>query len=87
MMLTQETALRGCLYFCFFLLYNLNMSDIKALFFDIDHTLFSHSQNCVPPALWKTLEELKGKGMKLFIATGRQYEDMKKEAACKLVFV
>lgn len=53
------------------------MSDIKALFFDIDHTLFSHSQNCVPPAVWKTLVELKEKGMKLFIATGRQYEDMK----------
>lgn len=76
-MLIHGTALRGCLYFCIFLLYNLNMSDIKALFFDIDHTLFSHSQNCVPPAVWKTLVELKEKGMKLFIATGRQYEDMK----------
>lgn len=54
------------------------MPEIKALFFDIDHTLFSHSQNCVPPSLWKTLGELKEKGMKLFIATGRQYADMKR---------
>ena len=52
------------------------MTDYKAVFFDIDHTLFSHSQHRIPESTWQALRELRRKGIMLFIATGRQYGEM-----------
>lgn len=49
---------------------------IRAAFFDIDHTLFSHSQKRIPQSTWEALEKLKEKGLRLYIATGRQYHEM-----------
>lgn len=44
---------------------------IKAVFFDIDGTLFSHRLWQVPPSAAKALHALKDKGIRLFIASGR----------------
>lgn len=44
---------------------------IKAIFFDIDGTLISHATHTVPQSAKDSLEELRQKGIKLFIATGR----------------
>ena len=45
---------------------------IKAVFFDIDGTLVSFKTHEVPPSTVAALEALRGKGVKVFIATGRQ---------------
>lgn len=43
----------------------------KAIFFDIDGTLVSFATHRVSPAVLDALHQLRGKGIKLFIATGR----------------
>ncbi|MEG0591782.1 MAG: Cof-type HAD-IIB family hydrolase [Coprobacillus sp.] len=50
---------------------------IKAIFFDIDGTLLSHSSRSVPDSTKKALKELKEKGIYTFIATGRHISEMK----------
>lgn len=45
---------------------------IKAVFFDIDGTLVSFKTHRVPDSTVKSLELLRAKGVKVFIATGRQ---------------
>lgn len=47
---------------------------IKAVFFDIDGTLVSFKTHRISPALLDGLHRLQDKGVKLFIATGRQQE-------------
>lgn len=49
---------------------------IRAIFFDIDGTLFSHRTKRVPPSAWNALERLHGKGVKLFLSTGRHIKEM-----------
>lgn len=49
---------------------------IKAVFFDIDGTLFSHKTMEIPSSTKKALEELRNKGVKKFIATGRHFVEM-----------
>ncbi len=44
---------------------------IKAIFFDIDGTLVSFKTHSVPENVFKALETLQKKGIRLFIATGR----------------
>lgn len=44
---------------------------IKAIFFDIDGTLFSHRFWRIPPSALDALHTLKEKGIRLFIASGR----------------
>lgn len=46
-------------------------STIKAIFFDIDHTLYSHSAKRIPASTWDALKALREKGIMLFIASGR----------------
>lgn len=46
---------------------------IKAIFFDIDGTLFSHKTKCIPKDTLETLTSLHNKGVKLFVSTGRHY--------------
>lgn len=50
---------------------------IKAIFFDIDGTLFSHKTMEIPFSTKKALKELRDKGIKIFIATGRHFVEMK----------
>lgn len=44
---------------------------IKAAFFDIDGTLIPHGQDQMPESTLKALKQMKQKGIKVFIATGR----------------
>ena len=44
---------------------------IKAIFFDIDGTLLSFKTHCVSPSTVDAMAQLRKKGIKLFIATGR----------------
>jgi Cof subfamily protein (haloacid dehalogenase superfamily) len=44
---------------------------IKAAFFDIDRTLLSHATNSVPASAKYALEELRRRGVLVFVATGR----------------
>ena len=44
---------------------------VKAIFFDIDGTLLSMKTHRVPDSARRALEELRRKGIKLFLATGR----------------
>ena len=50
---------------------------IKAVFFDIDGTILSHSTKQVPPSTKKSLQLLKEQGILTFIATGRHISEMK----------
>lgn len=47
---------------------------IKAVFFDIDGTLVSFKTHQVPFSTFRSIEALKAKNIKVFIATGRQFE-------------
>lgn len=49
---------------------------IKAIFFDIDGTLFSHNLNKIPDSTLNCLKFLKSKGIKTIIATGRHKIDL-----------
>lgn len=50
---------------------------IKAVFFDIDGTLFSHKSMEVPESTREALKLLRRNGVKSFIATGRCWDEMK----------
>lgn len=52
---------------------NLN---IKAIFFDIDGTLFSLKTKSIPESTQKALKELRKKGIKVIVATGRSINDL-----------
>lgn len=45
--------------------------DIKAVFSDIDGTLFSHRSNCVPLSAVHAVEDLQKQGIKFFLCSGR----------------
>lgn len=44
---------------------------VKAAFFDIDGTLYSHRTNSIPPSALAALEQLHRRGVRIFLATGR----------------
>ena len=46
---------------------------IKAAFFDVDGTLFSHSMKKFPESTKEALRLLRKKGIKIFLSTGRSY--------------
>ena len=50
---------------------------IKAIFFDIDGTLFSHTTHSIPHSTDLALKKLKEKGILIFIATGRHKSELK----------
>ena len=50
---------------------------IKAIFFDIDGTLFSHTTKGIPESTKKALWLLREKGIRLLTATGRHIMDIK----------
>jgi len=43
----------------------------KAVFFDFDHTLYSHQTMCVPQSAKDAIRILQGKGIRCVLATGR----------------
>lgn len=49
---------------------------IKALFFDIDGTLVSFATHAIPSSTREALEQLRQRGVKLFIASGRHPTDI-----------
>lgn len=49
---------------------------IKAVFFDIDGTLISFRNHLVPASTLLALNALREKGIKIFIATGRAYNNL-----------
>lgn len=51
---------------------------IKAAFFDIDGTLFSHTIHAIPESTRRTVTLLREKGIKVFIATGRSLKETKR---------
>lgn len=59
---------------------------IKAAFFDVDGTLFSHTTHTIPESARKVVQLLREKGIKVFLATGRGIEIIKKVSWGDLVF-
>lgn len=59
---------------------------IKAAFFDVDGTIYSHESKCVPESTLKALEELRKKGIKIFLATGRHFSEIDEFPVGKLYF-
>lgn len=51
---------------------------VNAIFFDVDGTLLSHRTKCIPEKTMETLTELRKRGIKLFISTGRHYLELLK---------
>ena len=51
---------------------------IKVCFFDIDGTLLSHKTGQVPASTTRALRQLREKGIKTVISTGRSLEEMVK---------
>ena len=51
---------------------------IKAAFFDVDGTLFSHETKCVPESTRQALQQLRKKGIACIMATGRQMSELAK---------
>ena len=49
---------------------------IRAVFFDIDGTLLSHSTNSVPEKTMRALHALREQGIKVIICTGRHAMEM-----------
>lgn len=54
------------------------MSKIKALFTDVDGTLFSHKTRRFPSSTLEAIKIIRKKGVKVFIASGRNYYLIKK---------
>ena len=44
---------------------------IRAVFFDVDCTLYSHQLNCIPSSAVQAIEKLKENNILVFLATGR----------------
>ena len=49
---------------------------VKAIFFDIDGTLVSFKTHRLPESTVWALDRLREKGVRLFIASGRQYQSI-----------
>lgn len=52
------------------------MTQIKALFFDIDGTLVSFKTHSIPKSAMEAIHEAKSRGVKVFISTGRPLQIM-----------
>ena len=49
---------------------------IKAIFFDLDGTLLSHTTKCIPQNTVQVLRKLRDKGIRIFMATGRHSTEL-----------
>lgn len=61
------------------------MKNIKAIFFDIDGTLFENDHKCFTPSAIEALHQLKTKGIKLCLNSGRLLETAQKLGALDLI--
>ncbi len=52
------------------------MSKARAVFFDIDHTLFSHTLHDVPASAYTAIERLKQNGSQIALCTSRAVEEL-----------
>lgn len=59
---------------------------IRAAFFDVDGTLFSHRIHRVPDSAMKALRELREKGVLLFVASGRSVTEVNRLLPPELLF-
>ncbi len=59
---------------------------IKAAFFDVDGTLYSHESKSVPKSTMKALEALRNNGIKTFLATGRHFTEIDEFPVGKIPF-
>ncbi|MBR6090491.1 MAG: HAD family hydrolase [Anaerolineaceae bacterium] len=50
------------------------MQNVKAIFFDVDGTLVSYTDHKVHPKDLESFQKLRDKGIRLFIASGRDFE-------------
>ncbi len=50
---------------------------IRAVFLDLDGTVFSHTSGTIPVSAEKAIAELRAKGILVFIATGRHIQELK----------
>ena len=57
---------------------NIEGSDIKAIFFDIDGTLLSYKTGIIPESTIRAIRKVQEKGIKVIIATGRDLVEMRK---------
>lgn len=60
-------------------------SNIKIVFTDIDGTLFSHVTGSVPASAIDAMHQLKKKGIKLFLCSGRNFYLIRKSGILSLV--
>ena len=51
---------------------------IKALFFDVDNTLYCWKEHRFMPEALKAIKKLQKKGVKVFLCTARPYDSMKR---------
>ena len=49
---------------------------IKAIFFDVDGTLLSHTTKCIPRDAVQALRTLLDRGIRIFMATGRHSTEL-----------
>ena len=61
-------------------------SDIKAIFFDIDGTLLSHTTGRVPESTKEAIRAAQEKGIKAVVATGRSWEELSKLPVMEIPF-
>lgn len=47
------------------------MKNYKIIFFDIDGTLYSHNQNCIPKSTINSIKKLRDNGYKIALCSGR----------------
>lgn len=59
---------------------------IKAIFFDVDGTLLSHTTGKVPKSTQFAIRQLRRKGIKLFLATGRHKLEIEELPVNELTF-
>lgn len=59
---------------------------IRAIFFDLDGTLLSHTQGGIPQSAQKALELLRSRGIRLFLATGRHMTELQRLLDAQLRF-
>ncbi len=59
---------------------------IKAVFFDVDGTLFSHRSLRIPASTLTAYQKLRAKGIKTFTATGRHILELKRMLPSQLTF-
>jgi len=59
---------------------------IKAVFFDVDGTIYSHETKSVPESTLQALKKLREQGIQTFLATGRHFAELDRLLMGKIPF-